>query len=186
VEVTVGERVNQTRLAEILGITRPAIHKHLKVGLYAAGADGLIDVDAARAAYATRQDRGTYTPGPKPKPVAKAKPVAAAEPVTPEPIEVESGSLFGETPLTRARADKEMAAAERQRIALDKERGRLVDIDEVLAAGREVMGTVCERLEALPSRLAPRAANKSMLEVERLLRDALNEVRTELAKLGTK
>lgn len=175
------ELVSRRELARRLGITEGAVRKHLASGLYAADASGLIDVDVARAGYSVRHDRGTYTP--KPRPIAKP---VKAEPVKPEPIEVESNPLFAETPLTRARADKEMAAAERQKIALAKDRGRLVDIDEVMAAGREVMSTVCERLEALPSRLAPRAANKSMLEVERLLRDALNEVRTELAKLGTK
>ena len=71
---------------------------------------------------------------------------------------------------------------ERERLVLERDRGRLLDADEVAAAWLAQIGVAKGRLLTLPARLASDLLGLSEpREAERILRAALTEVLEELA-----
>ena len=164
-----GERVSKSEMARRLGVSESAVRKHVKSGLYKAGPDGLIDAEAARAAWEIGRDPDAALKG--------SLGGAAVRKAETETI------LLPETGLARARTVGATLAAQHAKIKLDRERGKLIETKDALAACRLVIAVVCERLDGLPGSVAQRVAGLDAVAVERVLRDAINQVRVEVAAL---
>ncbi len=165
------EHVTQTELARRLGVSETAVRKHIQRGLYRARRDGKFDVDECRQAWENTRD-----------PDAVLRGMAGAEVRSKQPVQ-QTGII--ENSLTRARTAQAAMKAQREHLALKKATGEVISTADAYHACRAVISVVIERLEGVPSQVAPRVVGMTnAAEIERIFRDALNVARTEIAGMG--
>lgn len=164
------ERVNQSELARRLGLTEGAVRKHIRRGLYRKGKDGLFDADECARLYQANAD-----------PDAILKGIAGGAAVSPRA----AGDGPSETSLTRARTASAAIGAQRQQLALQKEKGELIRTDEAFRAARAVVTVVCERLDGAAAQIAQRAAGLDAVGAERVAREIIDGIRSEIAAIAT-
>lgn len=82
----------------------------------------------------------------------------------------------------RAKYRKDLAAAERSELELDKARGKLVDTEEVKQGQLDRIARARAVLLGIPSSLAPDLVGEDLVEIERTLTDAIYGALTELSK----
>lgn len=168
------ERVTKSEFARRLGVSETAVRKHLKRGIYVAGRDGLIDVEMALAAYRAGVD-----------PDSKLKGEAGASVTAKRGTDLPAADAPGETSLSRARAGATLVKIQREKLALDRARGKLIEREAALAAALEVASVIKERIEGSAPQIAVRVAGVSSVpECERICRDVLRSVLAELAGLA--
>ncbi len=167
-----GDRVSQSEMARRLGVTEKAVRKHVKSGIYRRGADGLIDYETAKAALAAYRDPDSALRG-----------LAGGQAVAKEPSA--GGVPVPETNLTRARTAQAAIAAQRQQLALAREKGEVIKKTDAIAAATAVVTVINERLDGLAAQLAPRVAGMTnVAEIERVARELIASMRAEVAALA--
>lgn len=82
----------------------------------------------------------------------------------------------------RAKCRKDLAAAEKAELELDKARGKLVDVEEVKQGQLDRIARARAVLLGIPSSLAPDLAGESVEDIERCLSDAIHNALMELSK----
>ena len=166
------ERVTASELARRLGVTEGSVRKHLKTGMYRRGRDRLIDFDAARVSFDATRDPDAAIKGQLGgEAVAKSDDGGVRAPV--------------ETTLTRARTAQAILKGQREQLALSKAKGELISKADAMTACRAVISIANERLDGVAAQAAPRVAGMAnVAEIERIIREAVNSARTEIAGLG--
>lgn len=164
-----GDRVNQSELARRLNVSEGAVRKHVKRGIYRAGKDGKYDAEECIALYRANVD-----------PDAALKGVAGGEAVSQQPGKLTSG----ETPLARSRAAVTALQAQREHLRLQKEKGELIKFDDALRAARAVVTTIVERLDGAPAQIAQRVQGLDPVAAERVARDIIDGIRSEIAGIA--
>ena len=167
-------RIKPADLARELGVSRQAINDLQKRGKLPRSDDGLVDVDLARHAIASRvrpsgKTAGALTAPPPPK---------SAFGVTPP--EVEQVSYM------EAKRQREMAEAKMAQIKLRQLEGELVSFEGVRAAATRMSRMSRDSVLGVPSRIAPVLANESdPHKIEQLLIDYLRRALDDVAKLNS-
>ena len=133
-----GERVRQAELARRLEVSRQAIGDLVSRGVLTIGSDGLVDVDAARAAIAANVH-------PAAKTAAAARPDDAPTTDAPKPATIDYHA---------AKTLREYTEAQRAALKLRQELGELAPLAEVDRRLRLAVLSAREYLRAEPPRLA--------------------------------
>lgn len=177
------ERIHQAELARRLGVTDNAVKKHVMRGYYAKGPDGLFAWPECRYAYEAAVDPSRRLQG-----ALGAEAVSRRTGKDSKLARVDAGPverlIVAESPISRARAAQLELKNTSIEIEIAKQRGELIAKADVLKACRAVVTTVCERLDGLPGRMAPRVVGLASTEVEAIAREMIAEVRREIASLG--
>jgi len=163
------ELVNQTDLARRLGVSETAVRKHIARGLYRAERDGRFNVEKCKAAWEVSRD-----------PDAVLKGIAGGQAVSGNKV----GGGMQESSLVKARAAREIVAAKRQHLALQKEQGELIRTEDAYRACRAVVTIVLERLDGAAAQIGPRVVGLDAAAAELVAREVLNAVRTEIAGMS--
>lgn len=167
-----GERVSRAELARRLGLNEASVRKHLAKGLYKLGPDKKVDFEDAKAAWIANRDPDAVIKG-------ALGGAAVAKGGRPETL------AAGETTLSRTRAAHTALRVQKEKLQLDKARGRLIDRDAAMDASLAVASVIKERIEGAASQIAVRVAGVSSVpECERIARDVLRGVLAELAGLA--
>lgn len=163
------ELVNASELARRLGVSEGAVRKHVRRGLYKANQNGLFNVSECKALWETGRD-----------PDAVLKGIAGGEAVSSKPV------LGGgvESSLSKARAARELMAAKRQQIMLQKEQGQLIKTEDAYKACRAVVTVVLERLDGAAAQIGPRVVGLDAVAAERVAREVLHGVRAEISGMA--
>lgn len=85
------------------------------------------------------------------------------------------------TALTDERARRERIRADRDQLALDRERGDLIKTDLAQRSWSAVMQNISNRLDAIPSKIAPLAHGLPIPEIKDLADRLIYEVKNEIA-----
>lgn len=175
---------NQSGLARILGVSRQAINDLVKRNVLSARPDGMIDVQLARVAIASRvHPRGKTVassgdaitvPAPPPPPASAGAPQAAD----------------GELSYHVAKTLREGAEAKRAQLRLKEELGQALDADSTLRAVAAIQLAARNEILTLADRLAPIVATETDLrKVHQLIHAeaerACETISTRLAALST-
>ena len=166
------QRLNQAGLARSLGVSRQAINDLIKRQIIPIAADGLIDVEVARMAIASRVRPSGKTAGT----ASEAAPPAAASAAAP-------AEHTGDAQLSYhvAKTLREAAEAKIAQLRLAEMRGELVRADEIRAALARRAAAFREGLLQIPSRLSAQLAAETNQATVHALLDA--ELRTVMAQL---
>lgn len=166
------QRRNQAGLARDLGVSRQAISDLIKRQIIPIAADGLIDVEVARMAIASRV-----------RPSGKTNASAAPASTAPEPSGQAPQEQGADTQLSYhvAKTLREAAEAKIAQLKLAEMRGELVRADEIRASLAKRAASFREGLLQIPSRLAAQLAAETNQAAVHALLDA--ELRSVMAQL---
>jgi hypothetical protein len=168
------QRRNQAGLARELGVSRQAISDLIKRQIIPIAADGLIDVEVARMAIASRVR-------PSGKTNAGATPTTApAQTVTSTQAAPEAGA-DAQLSYHVAKTLREAAEAKIAQLKLAEMRGELVRADEIRASLSKRAASFREGLLQIPSRLSAQLAAETSQAAVHALLDA--ELRSVMAQL---
>lgn len=176
----VGERVTQSELSRRTGVSRQAIHKHVKAGVLVRGEDGLIDVDHARDAIRTLH------PGAKTVRATAAQEPAQQLASAPQPTPEDDGPLGDGMPMDYqwVRTLREAEEARIARLKREEMEGSLIRLDAVRAVAAGVLAATREALLQIPARMATvLAAEDSPARVHELLQQELHQALGQLSAM---
>ncbi len=165
------DRANASELARRLGVTEGAVRKHVKRGMYRQGRDGLFDAEECRAAWEAGRDPDAALKG-----IAGGRAVSKGDGTAP---------AVPESSLARARIAHTAVRAQREHLALQKAKGELIRTDDAFRACRSVIGIVLERMDGAAAQIGARVVGLDAVAAERVARDVLAAVRTEIAAMGS-
>jgi hypothetical protein len=168
------QRRNQAGLARDLGVSRQAISDLIKRQIIPIAADGLIDVEVARMAIASRVRPSGKTNATAVPTTALIPPTASAKPAA-EP------GADAQLSYHVAKTLREAAEAKIAQLKLAEMRGDLVRADEVRASLAKRAASFREGLLQIPSRLSAQLAAETSQAAVHALLDA--ELRTVMAQL---
>jgi len=142
---TNAQRVKKAELARMLAVSRQSIGELVKRGVIIEGADGLIDVELARVAIASRVHPSSKTSQAlgAPPPPAPAPPPGAGEASTEAVMSYHVAKTL-----------REASEAKIADLKLREMRGELVRVDEVRNSFARKASALRESLLQIPSRLA--------------------------------
>lgn len=170
------QRRNQAGLARDLGVSRQAISDLIKRQIIPIAADGLIDVEVARMAIASRVRPSGKTNASGVQAVASTAPApAAGQSDAPE------HGADAQLSYHVAKTLREAAEAKIAQLKLAEMRGDLVRADEIRASLAKRAASFREGLLQIPSRLAAQLAAETNQAAVHALLDA--ELRTVMAQL---
>lgn len=180
--LTAPRRVRQAQLARELGVSRQAINKLVQRKVISADQDGLIDVELARHAIASRVSPDSKSsqaisvlPAVVTIPTASA---AAAPAATTDSASVEEGPINYHV----AKTLNETAQARMNQLKLKEMQGELIRVADVRTAVAGSMAMAREALMQVPTRLSAILAGVSdASEIHRLLEE---EIVSALQELG--
>lgn len=167
-------RLNQAGLARSLGVSRQAVSDLIKRQVIPIGGDGLIDVEVARMAIASRV-----------RPSAKTN-AAAASAAPPSPQVAQDGAPDAQLSYHVAKTLREAAEAKIAQLRLAEMRGDLVRADKVRSATSRLAAGLRESLQQLPDRLAAiLAVETSQARVRDILATEIDRALTMATQEGS-
>jgi phage terminase Nu1 subunit (DNA packaging protein) len=185
--------VTQAEFARILGMSKGYVHK-LKTNGQLVMERGRVDVDASRRRIAETQDpnrddvRARWQSEREQKQAEAAAPAAPPAAATGLDLPADKiGSSY-----QAARAVKEQYMARQAKLEYERAIGKLIERAEVEAAVEDVIGTLRQKLENLPHRLAPELVAKDLdhiraalkQEVYLMLSECHKDMRGQLQQIG--
>jgi hypothetical protein len=175
---SVPEFVSKSEFARRMGVSEGAVRKHIKRGLYNVNKDGLLDPVKSKAILEAVRDPENIARGD----IARA--AAGHPPQLPAtdggPVDPLSGNQ-----LIRARTAAATLDAQHKKLKLDQARGDLISREDARRACLAVVSVVNERIEGAAAQIAVRVAGiASVPECERIAKEVLRHVRSEIASLG--
>jgi phage terminase Nu1 subunit (DNA packaging protein) len=188
-------RVTQAELARALGVAKSTVHKYKAAGRIRFDAQGLIDLDTARAqilatesplphhqARKAQFDEGRAGEGMGQ--ATNAPPAAPSGPPAPAADPMPAAEKIG-TALKLETYKLQKAKAETANIELDKLAGALVERAEVDFVLNDFGNTLRGLLESLPDRLAPAIAahRGDVNSIHKALEDTAHDLLNEMADL---
>ena len=180
--LTAPRRVRKAQLARELGVSRQAISNLVKRGVLSEDKDGLVDVELARHAIASRVSPDSKTSqalSVVPAVATAAQPAAAASPQPPSGQPVEEMAI---TNYHVAKTLNESAMAKMNHLKLREMQGELIRVDAVRTAVASAMSMARESLMQIPTRLAAILAGES--DASAIHRMLESEIITALQELG--
>lgn len=167
-------RIKPAELARELGVSRQAINDLQKRGKLPRSDDGLVDVDLARHAIASRVRPSGKTAG------------ALTTPATPAPVFGGGMSVDAEqVSYMEAKRQREMAEAKIAQLKLRQMEGDLVSIEKVRAASMRMARMLRDAVLGVPSRIAQTIANETDAHlVEQSLMASLRRALDDIATLN--
>ena len=166
---TVIQRATDSGLARLLGVSRQAIHQHVKKGTLPKAADGTIDVELARHAFENRVRPSSKTA----EGLRRGAPPPAPVPAAPQ-TEAEANAhsdAAASSSFHVAKTLREAAEAQMARMKLAQMRGELLSLEDATKAAHEVGRQVRDALAVSRRRLSPYlAAAGTVSECEEILR----------------
>lgn len=147
---------NQSGLARILGVSRQAINNLVKRNVLTSRPDGLIDVELARAAIASRVHPRGKTAGGKSDTIVVAAPPSASPSAPPADAELSYHV---------AKTLREAAEAKLAQLRLKEELGKVIDADGALRAVSTIQLAARTEIMTLADRLAPLVAAETDLRL---------------------
>ncbi len=142
------------------------------MGSFRRGRDGLFDLEDSKALWANRD----------PDKALQGQLGAAA--VAKFPAGENGAALPPETSLSRARTAQAALRAQREHLALQKTKGEIIKTDDAFRACRAVVGIVIERLDGAAAQIGARVVGLDAVAAERVAREVLTAVRTEIAAMS--
>lgn len=176
--LTAPRRVRKAQLARELGVSRQAISNLVKRGVLSEDKDGLVDVELARHAIASR-----VSPDSKTSQALSVVPAPAGQPVAPQALA--AGQPVEELAITNyhvAKTLNESAMAKMNHLKLREMQGELIRVDAVRTAVASAMSMARESLMQIPTRLAAILAGES--DASAIHRMLESEIITALQELG--
>ena len=176
--LTAPRRVRKAQLARELGVSRQAISNLVKRGVLSEDKDGLVDVELARHAIASR-----VSPDSKTSQALSVVPAPAGQPVAPQALA--AGKPVEELAITNyhvAKTLNESAQAKMNHLKLREMQGELIRVDAVRTAVAGAMSMARESLMQIPTRLAAILAGESDASAIHRMLEA--EIITALQELG--
>ena len=176
--LTAPRRVRKAQLARELGVSRQAISNLVKRGVLSEDKDGLVDVELARHAIASR-----VSPDSKTSQALSIVPAPAGQPVAPQALA--AGQPVEELAITNyhvAKTLNESAQAKMNHLKLREMQGELIRVDAVRTAVAGAMSMARESLMQIPTRLAAILAGESDASAIHRMLEA--EIITALQELG--
>lgn len=176
--LTAPRRVRKAQLARELGVSRQAISNLVKRGVLSEDKDGLVDVELARHAIASR-----VSPDSKTSQALSVVPAPAGQPVAPQALA--AGQPVEELAITNyhvAKTLNESAQAKMNHLKLREMQGELIRVDAVRTAVAGAMSMARESLMQIPTRLAAILAGESDASAIHRMLEA--EIITALQELG--
>ncbi len=176
--LTAPRRVRKAQLARELGVSRQAISNLVKRGVLSEDKDGLVDVELARHAIASR-----VSPDSKTSQALSVVPAPAGQPVAPQALA--AGQPVEELAITSyhvAKTLNESAQAKMNHLKLREMQGELIRVDAVRTAVAGAMSMARESLMQIPTRLAAILAGESDASAIHRMLEA--EIITALQELG--
>jgi len=144
------QKLTESGLARLLGVSRQAIHDLVKRGILTKDGAGLIDVSQAEQAL-----MNTVHPSSKTAAALQTKTDRIEPTKEKQPEEVEATSYHV------AKTLREAAEAQIARLKLAEMRGEVIRVDAMKTQLATVFSTIRETLLQAPSRLAPMMAAES-------------------------
>ena len=142
--------VSQSEFATMIGISQPAVNKHIQAGKIPMHKGKVIIPDALLAYEHIKDNRYSASD----ETIKKA----------------DSGKI-----LQQAKAATQTYTAQIKKLELEKMRGDLIPITEAIAEFEMVATVIRSQLISLPSRLAGVLEDKTAAQIELLLNEAINE-----------
>lgn len=176
--LTAPRRVRKAQLARELGVSRQAISNLVKRGVLSEDKDGLVDVELARHAIASR-----VSPDSKTSQALSVVPAPTGQPVAPQALA--AGQPVEELAITNyhvAKTLNESAQAKMNHLKLREMQGELIRVDAVRTAVAGAMSMARESLMQIPTRLAAILAGESDASAIHRMLEA--EIITALQELG--
>lgn len=152
------QKLTESGLARLLGVSRQAIHDQVKRGILPKDADGLIDVENARATLANLHPSSKTA-----KAVQSAMPVPATPPPEPSPpAENTQGTEITSFHVARTlREGEEARLAKLKRMSLEKS---LIDREQIKRDLHTIARELRDRHTTTARRIAAELANTSNAE----------------------
>ena len=190
--------VSRAEAAKALGISRQALEKLIREGKIKEKPNPngrrpktVIDLDTARRDYARNTDpakrkaaqqaaRAGQAAGSPQAPNTSSKPAAPRRPYGRAGADTGPGGIDYNT----ARTAKTAYQAELTKLALAREKGRMVPRAEVEAAAVAMARKLRDRLLAFPARLAPYVDRAALPEIEAEIRQLVEELARDAQSLG--
>lgn len=167
------------------GVSHPSVLRALEGGRIRKNAAGMIDSAEADRMWAANTDpskpRNSVTGNPRHKRPkgGPSLPMGYREDAA---RDANGASDHIRSGYSQAAAIQKTYQAKREKLAYEKEVGKLVDADEVRAATFKAGRAARDRMLGIPARLAPiLAAESNAAEVQRLLEEAINQACVEIA-----
>lgn len=160
--------ISQSKFAKLVGTSQQSISKLIKTGKITT-INGKVVKSKALKEYQIHK-LGT------PKVVFSSK--------QRNDFDVNSESEDDGKKLLKAKAEKETQLAELNRLKVEKEHGRLIEIEDVLNQCNKAMEIVRNELLNLPSRIALVLEGKTAHEIQLKLEDEINHAMQSLFDLG--
>lgn len=199
------ERIKQSELAKVLGVSRAYITQLKKSGKLTVDQDGLVDLDRARQEIEAFKE---VNRDPQREAVAKRKGKQEIHDLQSE-IESQIASAQGKVDalvpkglkyidldeinnLTTEQIGKKTRETQLIQETFDamirelqyyEKLGTLIAVDDVIEANRKISAAVRSRLLSLPGRMAPQMEGLSVSQRQHKLEDAINEILKELNTL---
>ena len=173
--LTAPRRVRKAQLARELGVSRQAISDLVKRGVLSEDKDGLVDVELARMAIASRVSPDSKT----------SQALAVTPPIVAAPVASAAGSDDAEAPITNYHAAKtlnEIAQARMNQLKLQEMQGELIRVEAMRTAVARAMALAQESLMQIPTRLSFILAGESEASAIHRLLDG--EISRALQDLG--
>ena len=170
------QKLTESGLARLLGVSRQAVHDLVKRGILSKDAAGLIDVAKAQAALANSVHPSSKT--------AAALQSTAQQPSTNAPATTppENGQNVEVTSYHVAKTLREAAEAQIARLKLAEMQGDVIRVDAVKNQLATVFSTVREALLQIPARMAPLlAADTDPVSVHNVLHAEIHQALHHLA-----
>jgi hypothetical protein len=164
-------RIKPAELARELGVSRQAINDLQKRGKLPRSDDGLVDVDLARHAIASRVRPSGKTAGA----------LTAPPPQTGGGMSVDSEQVS----YMEAKRQRESAEAKIAHLKLRQMEGELVSIEKVRAASMRMARMLRDAVLGVPSRIAQTIANETDAhQIEQTLMASLRRALDDIANLN--
>lgn len=172
-------RVRPARLAKLLGVTRQSVHELIERGVLNKGADGLLDLEASRAAIAARMHPGSKTS----QAVGVSAPPAAPPPASPPGGD--GDDELDDADWKTARTVRERANARMDVLRMRKMQGELAELKPLEEGFFKVARMLRDMVLNVPKRVAAEAvASGDPRVAERLMTDGLRRAFEDFGKLA--
>jgi hypothetical protein len=165
------------------GVSDSTVRKAIKTGRIRQQADGSIDPEQADRDWANHTRSPAFEPSAKDQAAAETS-IDIDSPNTTSTSTSASSTSKEDQAFHKARLSNEVLKAQRQRLKLDEEKGKLIDRDKVLAHVFQLGRSERDAWLHWPTRIASQFAAEFDLDPQQVHRSLDNHVREHLLELA--
>ncbi len=174
--------ISQREYARRRGISHTSVQRAVKAGRIST-VDGKIDPTQADREWQQNTDQSKPRNRVTGKPKRTRVPEEPPEPMDFAGMDGGHGGKGGGSSYAKARAARELYQAQLTKLHLDRERAKLVRVDQVKVAAFNAARSARDKLMAMPNRVsALLAATDNTEEVRRILEEEIERICVELSE----